>query len=132
MGMVLGSITACGTTPTIKYGLIINSIGGGSVTTYGGSTSTYGKGTVVNLVATPDPGYQFVNWTGDVGTIADIGAAITTITMEGDYEITSNLGVMPVVSSGGAYTVWLKSNGTVVTVESNSQEQSDVSGWTLN
>ena len=35
-------------------------------------------------------GYRFVEWTGDVGTIADVYAATTTITMNGDYSITAN------------------------------------------
>ena len=34
---------------------------------------------VVNLVAEADEGYEFVNWTGDVGTIVDLhGVAIRT------------------------------------------------------
>jgi hypothetical protein len=42
---------------------------------------------VVDLIATPGEGYRFVEWTGDVGTIADVHAATTTITMNGDYSI---------------------------------------------
>jgi len=41
-------------------------------------------------VAVADEGYRFDRWTGDVGTIADVNAAITTITMNGDYSITAN------------------------------------------
>jgi uncharacterized repeat protein (TIGR02543 family) len=74
------------------YTLTISSTAGGSVTTPGEGTFTYGSGTVVNLVATPATGYRFVNWTGHVGRIADVNAAITTITMimEGYYSITAN------------------------------------------
>jgi hypothetical protein len=72
------------------YDLIISSTVGGSVTTPGEGTSTHDAGTVVNLVATPDPGYRFVNWTGNVGTIGNVNAASTTITMNGDYSITAN------------------------------------------
>jgi len=43
---------------------------------------------VLDLVAEADAGYQFVNWTGDVDTIADVNAA--AITMNGDYAITAN------------------------------------------
>jgi hypothetical protein len=46
-------------------------------------------GTVVNLTATPDDGYRFVEWQGDVGTIANVKAANTTITMNSDYTITA-------------------------------------------
>jgi hypothetical protein len=45
---------------------------------------------VVNLVAEAEEGYHFVNWTGNVDTIANIGKASTTITMQGDYSITAN------------------------------------------
>jgi hypothetical protein len=41
-------------------------------------------------VATPDSGYQFVNWTGDVDTVANSNAALTTITVNGDYSIMAN------------------------------------------
>jgi hypothetical protein len=70
--------------------LTISSTAGGNVTTPGEGTFTYEKGTVVDLVATPDAGYHFDNWTGDVDTIADVNDATSTITMEGDYEITAN------------------------------------------
>jgi hypothetical protein len=56
---------------------------------------TYDTGTVVNLVATPEEGYRFDEWTGDVGTIADVHAATTTITMNGDYSITANFEEVP-------------------------------------
>ena len=72
------------------YSLTISSTEGGSVTTPGEGTSVYDEGDVVKLVATPDPGYGFVNWTGDVGTVANVNAASTTITMNGDYSLTAN------------------------------------------
>jgi hypothetical protein len=51
-------------------------------------------------VATPDEGYQFDEWTGDVGTIADIEADVTTITIDGDYSIAANFVAAP---SGGCF-----------------------------
>ena len=42
---------------------------------------------MVNLVASPVSGYRFVNWTGNVGTIADVNDATTTITINDDYSI---------------------------------------------
>jgi hypothetical protein len=72
-----------------EHDLTISSTAGGSVTTPGEGTFTYGEGTVLDLVAEADEGYQFDEWTGDVGTIADANAAITTITMNGDYTITA-------------------------------------------
>jgi len=56
---------------------------------------TYDEGTVVDLVAEPEEGYRFDAWTGDVGTIADVNAAATTITMNGDYAITANFEEIP-------------------------------------
>jgi uncharacterized repeat protein (TIGR02543 family) len=72
------------------YDLIISSTAGGSVTTPGEGTFAYDEGTVVNLVATTDAYYHFVSWAGDVGTIDNVNAASTTITMNGDYEIVAN------------------------------------------
>ena len=74
----------------LSYNLTADSTDGGSVTTPGEGTFTYDCGDVVDLVATPDEGYRFDEWTGDVGTIADINAAATNITVNGDYEITAN------------------------------------------
>jgi hypothetical protein len=71
------------------YTLTISSTEGGTVTTPSEGTFTYDEGTVVNLVATPDADYRFVNWTGDVGTIANVTAAATNITMSGSYSITA-------------------------------------------
>jgi hypothetical protein len=41
------------------------------------------------LVAEPEESYRFVCWTGDVGTIANVYAAQTKITMNDDYSITA-------------------------------------------
>ena len=72
------------------YDLTISSTEGGSVTTPGEGTFTYDAGAVVDLVAIPGDGYRFVEWTGDVGTIADVAAAATNITMSGNYSITAS------------------------------------------
>ncbi len=98
--------------PPGQYSLIISSGAGGSVTTPGEGTFVYGSGTVVNLVATPTATYEFVNWTGNVGTIANVNAASTTITMDGNHEITANFYVGPPIpynltvssSTGGLVT----------------------------
>jgi len=74
----------------ISYDLTIDSTTGGSVTTPGEGTFPYDCGTVVDLVAEADACYEFINWTGDVGTIADVNAASTNITMNGDYSVTAN------------------------------------------
>jgi hypothetical protein len=77
----------------VRYDLTISSTEGGEVTTPGEATFTYGKGTEVNLVAEPEDGYHFVNWTGETGTIANVNTAATTIIMNGDYSILANFGL---------------------------------------
>ena len=76
----------------LSYDLTVDSTDDGEVTTPGEGTFTYDCGTVVDLVAEAEMGYSFVEWSGDVGTIADIDAAETTITMSGNYSITANFG----------------------------------------
>ena len=73
-----------------QYDLIISSTVGGEVTDPGEGIFNYEEGTVVNLVATSEAGYQFVNWTGDVANIANVGVATTTIAMNGDCTVTAN------------------------------------------
>lgn len=74
-----------------RHSLGISSTEGGSVTKPGeGMFLLYSEGRVVDLVATPDSGYHFVNWTGDVDTIADVEDATTTITMNHTCTITAN------------------------------------------
>jgi len=79
----------------VQYDFTTFSTEGGSVTEPGEGVNTYDEGTVVDLVAVADEGYQFVEWTGDVGTIADVEASATTITMNGDYSITANFVAAP-------------------------------------
>jgi len=76
--------------PPVLYDLNISSTEGGSITGPGVGNFTYGVGTIVDLLATPDAGYRFVQWTGNVGTISNVYAAATTITMQDDYSITAN------------------------------------------
>jgi hypothetical protein len=71
--------------------------GSGTVSPTG--TNNYDVNTPVTITANPASGYRFVNWTGDVGTIANVNASTTTITMSGDYSITANFVVDN--SSGG-------------------------------
>ena len=84
------SITASFALDPGYYSLTISSTEGGVVDSPGEGTFVYGNSTVVPLVAEPYEGYEFVKWTGDVGTIADVGAASTTITMDASYFITAN------------------------------------------
>lgn len=70
--------------------LTVSSTEGGEVIIPGEGTFAYDAGTVVDLVAVAEVGYYFVNWSGDVGTVADIFAATTTVTMNAHYSIMAN------------------------------------------
>ena len=83
------TITANFAIPPVQYNLTTSSTSNGSVTVPGEGTFAYDEGTVVSLVAEPKEGCWFVRWTGDVGKIDDVNAATTTITMNGDYDITA-------------------------------------------
>ena len=72
------------------YSLTISSTSGGSVTEPGQGSFIYEGGNIVELIAQPDEGYEFVRWTGDIDTIADINAAQTTITVTRSRSITAN------------------------------------------
>ena len=88
---LMAAIGGCAAgTPTSQYTLTIFSTAGGSVTTPGEGTQIYGAGLGVNLVATPDASYIFVNWTGDTATIGDANASSTFIIMNDNYSITAN------------------------------------------
>ena len=76
-----------------QYNLTISSTAGGAVTMPGEATYAYHEGEVVNLVAQPEGGYHFVNWTGDITTIANVTAAITSIAVNSSCIITANFAV---------------------------------------
>ena len=124
------------------YSLTISSTPGGNVTEPGVGTYVYGNSTVVNLVAVADTGYQFVGWTGNVTTIADVNAASTNITMNDSYSITANFALEPgwyslTISStpGGNVTepgvgTYVYSNSTVVHLVAVADTGYQFVGWT--
>jgi uncharacterized protein YkwD len=87
-----------------SYTLSITSTTGGSVINPGEGTFTFDEGQVVNLFALPEPGYQFTNWTGNVGTIANVNASITTITASASYSIRANFAGNSSIPLGINYT----------------------------
>ena len=98
---------------TIEYNLTISSTEGGSVTTPGEGTFSYDEGTVVNLVAESEEGCRFVEWTGNVDDIANVGDATTTITMNGNYTITANFEAIPPIRY--SLTISSTTGGSVTT-----------------
>jgi len=79
-------VTVAPTTAT----LTVSSSEHGSVSQPGQGTFTYDWGSTVDLTATPDPGYQFVNWSGDVDTIVDPASAHTSIGLYDNFSVTAN------------------------------------------
>ena len=112
---LIAGMVGCGT--TAQYALSVLSTSGGNITHPGIGTFVYPAGAVVILEGVPAKDYGFVNWSGNVSTIADVNAPITTITMNGNYFITANFAqTTPMVSVGVCHAVGLKSDGTVVAV----------------
>ncbi|MAH39537.1 MAG: hypothetical protein CL873_03275, partial [Dehalococcoidales bacterium] len=77
--------------PATQYTLTINTAGNGTTTGAG----TYDEGTAVPITATLASGWEFVNWTGDIGGIGNINLASTTITMNADKTVTANFSQIP-------------------------------------
>jgi uncharacterized repeat protein (TIGR02543 family) len=102
----------------LSYALTTNSTADGSAITPGEGTFPYDCGTVVDLVAEAEEGYQFVNWTGDIATIADVEDATTTITVNDNYSVTANFEQTPldqfglIISSTAGGTVTAPGEGT--------------------
>jgi hypothetical protein len=128
--------------PSSKRNLTISSTAGGSVTSPGEGTFTYDKGTVFNLVAEPDENYEFVGWTGNVDTIADVYDGTTTITMNTSYSVTANFeleeGLCSLTISstaGGSVTTpgegtFIYDEGTVVDLVAQPEEGYRFVNWT--
>lgn len=100
------ALVGCGS--VAEFTLTMSSTSGGSVIPSAGD-HTYSSGQVVDLVATPaSDAYEFVNWTGDVDTVANVNSATTKITMNGDYSIKANFQSLPWDS-----TITLTFHGTI-------------------
>ncbi len=83
----IAAMAGCALAPS---NLTVSSTGGGEVIAPGEGTFAFGAGTVIDLVAVAEDGYYFVNWSGDVDTVAGVFAAITTVTMDADYSLIAN------------------------------------------
>jgi uncharacterized repeat protein (TIGR02543 family) len=75
--------------PVTYYTLTLAANGNGSTSPSVGQ-HTYAGGTVVSITAAPGDGYRFIIWIGSVGTVANVIAATTTVTMNADYSIMAN------------------------------------------
>jgi hypothetical protein len=111
------------------YTLTINTVGNGTTTGAG----TYDEGTVVPISATPASGWEFVNWTGDIATVANALSPNTTIIMDSNKAITANFSQIPPIpytltiytaGAGTAAGAGTYDEGTVVPISA-----SPASGW---
>jgi hypothetical protein len=132
-----------GPEPMVYTLTTISTAAGGSIIIPGEGDFDYDGGTVVDLVAEVEPGYRFVNWTGDVDTIVDPDSASTTITMNDDYSITANFEPLPSVehsltinsTEGGEVTTpgegtFTCDAGKVVSLLAVADEHYEFTGWT--
>jgi len=96
----------------------------------------YLEGTVVTISATPDSGWQFDGWTGDV---VDSGSSTTTTTIDADKTVTASFAqimhtlTMAVSGSGSTDpTVGPHdyAEGTVVTISATPDSGWQFDGWT--
>jgi len=73
-----------------------------------GPNNTYFLGTIITIQATPNAGYEFVNWEGaDAGLLDDSGAAQTSFTVDGNqpsYSFTADFIVIPPCPTGPQIT----------------------------
>ncbi|MCP4529218.1 MAG: hypothetical protein GY833_25405, partial [Aestuariibacter sp.] len=79
--------------PPVTHTLSVQIVGSGTVDPDGG---TYISGTVLSLSATPDAGWQFVDWSGGVVSVSNpVG-----VTMAGDVSVTATFEL-------GGYEIYL-------------------------
>ena len=73
-----------GPPPPTQYGLVVNTVGSGSVVK-NPDKSTYNPGEQVTLTATPGSGYSFSSWSGDASETTNP----VTLTMNGNKAVTA-------------------------------------------
>jgi uncharacterized repeat protein (TIGR02543 family) len=136
------SVTANFTIQCYDLTVTSNPNEGGSVTKTPPNCGTqYSYGTTVNLTASPQTGYTFVNWTGPV---ANATSASTTVLMDGHKSVTANftkvcytLTTNASPSEGGSITRdpsadcpdGKYSHGTVVSLTAVANPSHTFTGW---
>ena len=137
------TLPGCSTEVNRAFTLTVSSAVGGSVTAPGQGSFSYEAGTVVDLVAEAQAGYDFVEWTGDVDTVADANTASTTITMDEDCEVLASFEEIPPVqhsltissTAGGSIATpgegtYSYDEGTVVDLLAEAEEEYKFVSWT--
>ena len=82
--LVVGMI-GCQPGFTAQYTIRISSAIGGTVTTPGEGIFRFPAGSVVNLVAEAERGFEFGAWVSNSNTIANASNATTTITLNRNF-----------------------------------------------
>ena len=132
-GVSYGSDIIFTTSPL--YDLVMQFTGSGSTTPSIGSHQ-YAEGTVVDITATPSPGWQFDGWTGDV---ANPSSASTTVTIDSSKTVTANFSqimhtlTMQVTGSGfttPAVGPHSYAEGTVVNITATPASGWQFDNWT--
>ncbi len=131
------SVTATFTAlPPPQYTLSVNVAGSGNVT-LNPSGPVHSAGTVVTLTATPNKGYQFTGWSGDLSGSTNPA----TITMSADKSVTAKFAPLPPpkytlslnVAGFGNVTLnpsgTVHDSGTVVTLTAKPNAGYQLSGW---
>ncbi|MFA5291587.1 MAG: SBBP repeat-containing protein [Phycisphaerae bacterium] len=88
-----GNYTICANFDTSQKSLATSASAGGTVSTPGIGTYWYARNTDANVVALPNSGYFFVNWTGTAvtaGKVANPSSPNTTVMMSSNYTIRAN------------------------------------------
>ncbi len=114
-------------------------VNGNGTTSPSAGEHSYAEGTVVDITATPDEGWQFNNWTGDV---ANPNSASTTVTMDKNKTVTANFSQVGVTTytltigvSGNGTTdppagEYIYAEGTVVAITATPDEGWQFDSWT--
>ncbi len=95
-------VPACGTPdndvdPEYNLAMTVSPAGGGTTTPTG--TTRHKEGAVVNISATPNDGYSFVEWEASVGSVAAPNSASTTYTMPAEgVTLTANFEQVPTIT----------------------------------
>ncbi len=113
-----------------EYTLTLAVNGNGTTTPPVGNYS-YPSGTVVSISAAPSPGWQFVNW---MGNVTSPGAANTTVIMDSSKTVTANFSQiitynLAILINGGGNTTPAPGNHTYMAGTSVNITATPFAGW---
>ncbi len=115
---------------------------GGTITTPGIGTYSYDYGANASIIASATTAYHFVDWTGSAvtaGKVADANSAGTTVTMDANYTVQANFGIIQFIIHASAGTNGsISPNGDITKDYGSSQQFAalpntgyEVNEWTV-